>query len=195
MWDAIKEVLVSSNGINVIILAFIVLTMIVYFAKNGMFHIRTEHVMLGSSEKERKIIRQQIEWTRAYVSGLELQLKMFIEKKKNEYLSTKDDDAEAERGSAEMVDGQIKEYKWDRYHALYILARVQDEVEDWITFNHIDDNDAYIEMKKQTVRAKMRQMTTRALLQSEEFLSMVDRWTEECVKTLVKIRKVYGGKK
>jgi len=48
-------------------------------AKKGLFNIHTDAVTIGAADKERKIVRLQMEWIYTHLSGLEAN----IEKDKN----------------------------------------------------------------------------------------------------------------
>lgn len=74
MWDTIKTVLTSSNAIAVIIGIIIVLIILGFFGKSGLIRLNTDKISIGASDKERAIIRQQVEWTELAVRGFERQV-------------------------------------------------------------------------------------------------------------------------
>lgn len=59
MWEAIKEVLTSSNALIVIIFLMFFIVIGVVLIKSGWLTIRTESVKIGAADRERNIIRQQ----------------------------------------------------------------------------------------------------------------------------------------
>lgn len=75
MWEAIEHSLSSSNG--PMILLFLVFTVIVVLvlSKTGLLQVHTDNVQLGAADKERDIIRQQIEWVTLHYEGMENNMK------------------------------------------------------------------------------------------------------------------------
>ena len=63
-------------GFIIILLLFVGILIIVaaVFVKKGVLSINTKSVNLGAHEKERTIIRQQIEWARLYCQGMEARI-------------------------------------------------------------------------------------------------------------------------
>lgn len=71
MWEAIGEILTSPNA--TIVLCFLVLFVILFafLGKSGLLSITTNKVQLGAANKEREIIRQQVEWIRLHCEAFE----------------------------------------------------------------------------------------------------------------------------
>lgn len=74
MWDAISSVLNGSNSIFVMLFIMILIMWFSAMAKNGFFRIRIKGLKIGSEELERKIIRQQADWVKLYLDGMETRL-------------------------------------------------------------------------------------------------------------------------
>ena len=74
MWDFIKAVSTSVYIIPVLIFTLIVLLTVILLVKKGLISINTKAVKVGTSESERAIIRQQIEWVHLHCDSLEKSL-------------------------------------------------------------------------------------------------------------------------
>ena len=71
MWETIADVFTSTNA--PIVRAFLLFMGIMAWAmaKKGLFNIHTDAVTIGAADKERKIVRLQMEWVYTHLSGLE----------------------------------------------------------------------------------------------------------------------------
>ena len=74
MWDAISSVLNGSNSVFVMMFIMILVIWFSVMAKNGFFRILIKGLKIGSEELERKIIRQQSDWVKLYLDGMEARL-------------------------------------------------------------------------------------------------------------------------
>ena len=74
MWDFIKAVSTSVYIIPVLIFTLIVLLTVILLVKKGLISVNTKAVRVGTSESERAIIRQQIEWVHLHCDSLEKSL-------------------------------------------------------------------------------------------------------------------------
>ncbi|MCR5494797.1 MAG: hypothetical protein K6F15_04090 [Treponema sp.] len=74
MWDAISSVLNGSNSVFVMLFIMILVMWFSIMAKNGFFRVRIKGLKFGSEELERKIIRQQSDWVKLYLDGMEARL-------------------------------------------------------------------------------------------------------------------------
>lgn len=74
MWDAISSVLNGSNSVFVMMFIMILVIWFSVMAKNGFFRICIKGLKIGSEELERKIIRQQSDWVKLYLDGMEARL-------------------------------------------------------------------------------------------------------------------------
>ena len=74
MWDFIKAVSTSVYIIPVLIFTLIVLLIVILLIKKGLISVNTKAVKVGTSESERAIIRQQIEWVHLHCDSLEKSL-------------------------------------------------------------------------------------------------------------------------
>lgn len=73
MWDFIKAVSTSVYIIPVLVFTLIVLLIVILLVKKGLISVNTKAVR-GTSESERAIIRQQIEWVHLHCDSLEKSL-------------------------------------------------------------------------------------------------------------------------
>ena len=74
MWDFIKAVSTSVYIIPVLVFTLIVLLIVILLVKKGLISVNTRAVRVGTSESERAIIRQQIEWVHLHCDSLEKSL-------------------------------------------------------------------------------------------------------------------------
>lgn len=73
----------------------------------------------------------------------------------------------------------------------YILELCANEITNWISFNHINLDSAYVSIKQEKMKSIIRSMDVDPVFTSKEFEKQVDRWVEEIINKLVEIRKVY----
>lgn len=78
------------------------------------------------------------------------------------------------------------------YFAKYILESVYDKVVEWITFNHITTNSAYIEIKQEQICALVYSNGVKEQFKTKEFKQRMCGWTRELIERLVQIREVYS---
>ena len=71
MWDAIRDVLTSTNATMILLFLMSVILIGVALFKTGLLNVHTKNVQIGASDKERSIIRNQIEWVKLHCEGLE----------------------------------------------------------------------------------------------------------------------------
>ena len=71
MWQAISEVLRSGNALQVLIFLTIIVALFVLLVKNGILAIKTKHLRIGQAEREREIIRRQVEAAHDFIISIE----------------------------------------------------------------------------------------------------------------------------
>ena len=74
MWETVKTVLTSSNCITVLSFCVFFTIWFSILAKNGLLKVNFKGLKINKEDKERIIIRQQIEWSILYCNGLEPRL-------------------------------------------------------------------------------------------------------------------------
>lgn len=76
MWEAISNILSGSNALMTLLFVLAILAIFIVCARTGIVSIRTNNVTLGkqSAEKERTVMRHQIEYARTACSIFEQQV-------------------------------------------------------------------------------------------------------------------------
>ena len=160
MWDAIAKILTNSNALLVLIFLSMFVVILIILAMSGLVRIDTGSFKMGADNKERDIIRQQVEWSHSYIMGIESEL-------------------------------SANNNELDEYLAKYILEVIFDEIIAWVVFNHINLESDYINIKQEKIKSIIKTMNVKPQYQSKDFFKKTDRWTEEIIRKLVKIREVY----
>ena len=162
MWETIKEVLTSANGIFVtsvlLILLIIVIILTVKMSKAGLLKINTKHFQLSNKVSDRELIRRQIEKGYEFVMSL--------------------------KGKIKVSDD--KEYMFN-----YILERAYDKVIEWIIFNHITVNQLYIQDKQETMLNLIYSLPIDDEFKTPEFKNRVCNWVKELIEQLVNVKTLY----
>jgi hypothetical protein len=71
MWQAISEVLRSGNALQVLIFLTVIMIFFVLLVKSGIIAIKTKHLRIGQAEREREIIRRQVEAAHDFIMSIE----------------------------------------------------------------------------------------------------------------------------
>lgn len=72
MWEAIGNVLTSSNAIPVLIVCGAAIVVLSILGKYGLLNIHTKNFTLGVSDKERQIIRNQLEFAESFCMSFKI---------------------------------------------------------------------------------------------------------------------------
>lgn len=166
--DWLATILTSGNLLNIIILVVVLVILTIVLVKTKILEIHTQHVSLGNIVEnydmfcERRIIRSQIE--RAHDFCMSLESKIF----------------------------QIKPNMPHKgYLTKYILECVYSEVIKWITFNHIDNSEAYISCKQKTIKYLVYNLTESEEFKTPEFQERINEWVKEMILELIEIRRLF----
>ena len=163
MWDAIREILTSSNAVGVLlILGFFVIVLIivaVVLIKGNYFQIRTEAFSIGFADRERNIIRQQMDYVWLHLEEAEANL-------------PKDEDYDAHLGRE-------------------IILTVYKVYTNWISFNHINRTDKYITLKQKELIAVVNKLTINEKYKGEDFKQYIRDDTRETILELLNIRETF----
>ena len=163
MWEAIKDILTSSNAVGVLlILGFLVIVLItiaVVLIKGNYFQVHTETVSIGYQEKERNIIRQQLNYVWLHLEEAEANI-------------PKDEDYDEQLGQR-------------------VILEVYKEYTDWISFNHLTKTEAYIHVKQQALVSLVNKLTVNERYKGEEFKQYIKNDTKATIYELIKIREAY----
>ena len=71
MWESISKVLTSENAWQVLIFLGIAVFIFVLLVNGGVIAIKTKHFRAGQAEKEREIIRRQVESAHDFIMSIE----------------------------------------------------------------------------------------------------------------------------
>ena len=167
MWETIGKVLTDKNAWFILLFAFLLIVFVVlfltYLSKRGYIKVVTKNLQLGDDAKERDIIRQQVEWSHIYVTGLYSQI----------------------HPSHPLDD------RYNGFMTKYILEVVYSEIVDWITFNHIKVDSDYISIKQSKIKSLVYSFDLTPDYRTQKFEKQIDYWVEDLIKKLVIIREVY----
>lgn len=148
--------------------------LVFFLVKTGVLKVKTDHVQLGGSVTEnrdayyeRTIIRNQINSAHDFMRSLEPEI-------------------------LKLTDGDVK---YGGYHVKYALEIVFDKLVEWIMFNHIEDTEAYLDVKQEETVSLVRSMYIGDMLRNEEFYDKMRSWTAVAIKRLVAIRRMYEKQK
>lgn len=70
MWEAISQVLTSGNAWQVIVFLVVIVIFGIVLVKSGTVAINTKHLRIGQAEKEREIIRRQVEAAHDFIMSI-----------------------------------------------------------------------------------------------------------------------------
>lgn len=161
MWETIGNVLNGNNAIPVIIFALMTIIVIGILGKKGIISINKCGVRIGSDEKELTIVRNQSQWAYLYIMALK----------------------------GKLIP--LESPKREDFFADYVLERVYDKVVEWITYNHISNNNSYIEIKQSEVKCIVYSLPIQEEFKTPEFETRMNGWVKEIILNLIKIRKEY----
>lgn len=166
MWETIGNVLTSGNAGLVGFLIIIILVLVIWAGKKGLFNIHTDTVTIGGNDRELTIVRNQSQW--AYLFIMSIKGKILPE-----------DASKQQNDRTELI-----------------LEKVYDKIVEWITYNHITDNSAYVEIKQSEVCSVVYNFDDLSdEYKTPEFKTRMENWTKEVILNLIKIRKVYSNQK
>lgn len=80
---------------------------------------------------------------------------------------------------------------YNQWRGKYIAERVFDEYVEWITFNHLSTDSAYVEIKQDKIVSLVGSLVEKEEFRTQEFEEMLKKDTKEAIGKLVQIRKVY----
>lgn len=161
-WDAARDVLTSPNAWMFLLFLVFCLFVLTRMAKAGLISFKGKGIRLGSDEKELTIIRNQTQWAYLFLMSLKGKL-------------------------VEMEEPTRKDYFAD-----VVLEKIYDKVVEWITYNHINDKQTYIEIKQSEVRCIVYSLPIQQQYKTPEFEIRMNSWVKEIILNLINIRKEYS---
>lgn len=163
MWETLKEILTSPNAWMFLLFIIFALFIIKQMARAGLISFKGKGLRVGSDEKELTIIRNQTQWAHLYVMSLKGKL-------------IDEDDSELTKVICENI-----------------LEKVYDRIIEWITFNHINSANSYIEIKQSEIKCLVYSLVISESFKTPEFESRMNAWTKEVILNLINIRKEYSN--
>ena len=85
----------------------------------------------------------------------------------------------------------VDDSKYGGYYTKYILEVIHNEVLSWVSFNHINLESDYVSIKQEKIKAMLKSMDIEPQFQNKDFFRKTDKWVDELIHRLVKIREVY----
>ena len=163
MMGSIEKILVSANGVTILLLVFIGIAIFMLLGKAGYFSFKGKRVTIGRTENEvRSILLKQKEFVLQYCSYLTQNIIFDLAK----------------------VNIDVTYVNTD-----YVVEKVVDEWLGWLFVNHVSNDQAYIELKTQQTKLIMLKAIGKVnpdLLQSEELVKYFD---EICKRATIDIIK------
>ena len=160
---SIEKILVSANGVTILLLVFIGIAIFMLLGKAGYFSFKGKRVTIGRTENEvRSILLKQKEFVLQYCSYLTQNIIFDLAK----------------------VNIEVTYVNTD-----YVVEKVVDEWLGWLFVNHVSNDQAYIELKTQQTKLIMLKAICKVnpdLLQSEELVKYFD---EICKRATIDIIK------
>jgi len=161
-WDAAKELISSPNAWMFLLVLVFVIFVIISMAKAGLISFKGKGLRLGSDEKELTIVRNQTQWTYLYLMSLE--------------------------GKLVAMEDPVR----DDFFASLVLEKVYDKIVEWITYNHINSSDSYLEIKQSEIKCLVYSLPIQDVFKTPEFENRMNCWVKEIITNLIKIRKEYS---
>ena len=170
MMGSIEKILVSANGVTILLLVFIGIAIFMLLGKAGYFSFKGKRVTIGRTENEvRSILLKQKEFVLQYCSYLTQNIIFDLAK----------------------VNIEVTYVNTD-----YVVEKVVDEWLGWLFVNHVSNDQAYIELKTQQTKLIMLKAIGKVnpdLLQSEELVKYFDdickRATIDIIKGVLSVYK------
>lgn len=163
MWEAISNVLTSNNIIPIGIILILVILAMAILAKMGLVSFHGKGVSVGNGDKERNIIRHQID----YAEGACTDFFIRLERKPG----------------------------FEEWRAKYIMERAYDVLVRIISYNHIQVEDTYIELRQSEIWKTIQEYKESdddPYYHSEEFKKLIYGEVKSVIEKLVKIREFYS---
>lgn len=164
--DNITTSLQSDNGWIIAILIVIIVVLVIIGARNGLIKIKTNKVQVGLDADAIKESTHQI------ITHQKDWVKIAVS----------------------AFNNKIPEPdEYNKFRGMFILEKCLNEIDDWITLNHIEDKKNYIELKQELIWNLILSYTEKKELRSEKFKKEVFDYVEYIIKNLVRIRKQYDN--
>lgn len=160
--ESLANMVNGTNGIFVLGLLLILIVIVIALIKKGKFSFSGHGLSIGGDEQERKIMRQQ-----------------------SEYLTMVAD------STIRYLPKHFSEGP-SYYRTKYVISKFKDIFEAAIMYNHITDDDEYIQLKQEMAYSMILKVTEDDFFKKEEFKKYVYELVEKIIRRFVKIRKEYS---
>ena len=160
--EGLKEVLTSPNAWMFLLFLIFAVFILMKMSKAGLISFKGKGLRIGSDEKELTIIRNQTQWAYLYVMSRKGKL--------------------IDEDSTEITQLRCEK----------ILEKVYDKIIEWITFNHINSSNTYVEIKQSEVKCLVYSLIMSEEFKTPEFEQRMNGWVKEVILNLINIRKEYS---
>lgn len=161
--DGLKEILTSANAWMFLLFLAFAIFVLVKMSKSGLISFKGKGLRIGSDERELTIIRNQTQWAYLYIMSRKGKL--------------------IDENSSELT----------RVICENILEKVYDKVIEWITFNHINSSNTYVEIKQSEIKCLVYSLVISENFKTPEFEQRMNGWVKEVILNLINIRKEYSN--
>lgn len=160
--EGLKEILTSSNAWMFFLFLVFVVFILIKMSKTGLISFKGKGLRIGSDEKELTIVRNQVQWAHLYI------------------MSRK----------GKLINENSSEFT--KVICENILEKVYDKVIEWITFNHINSSNTYVEIKQSEIKCLVYSLVVSETFKTPEFEQRMNGWVKEVILNLITIRKEYS---
>lgn len=160
--DGLKEILTSANAWMFLLFLVFAIFILVKMSKSGLISFKGKGLRIGSDERELTIVRNQTQWAHLYIMSRKGKL--------------------IDENSSELT----------RVICENILEKVYDKVIEWITFNHINSSNTYVEIKQSEIKCLVYSLVVSESFKTPEFEQRMNGWVKEVILNLINIRKEYS---
>lgn len=162
-WEAVKEVLTSPNAWMFLLFLVFAIFILVKMSKSGLISFKGKGLRIGSDERELTIVRNQTQWAHLYIMSIKGKL--------------------IDENSSELTRAICEN----------ILEKVYDKIIEWITFNHINSSNSYVEIKQSEIKCLVYSLVVSEEFKTPEFENRMNGWVREVILNLINIRKEYSN--
>lgn len=160
--EGLKEILTSSNAWMFFLFLVFVVFILIKMSKIGLISFKGKGLRIGSDEKELTIVRNQVQWAHLYI------------------MSRK----------GKLINENSSEFT--KVICENILEKVYDKVIEWITLNHINSSNTYVEIKQSEIKCLVYSLVVSEKFKTPEFEQRMNGWVKEVILNLITIRKEYS---
>ena len=160
--EAVVELLSGPNGPIVICFVGFALLFGGLLAKRGMLGIHTKYLSIGAKDTEQLVIRNQIETAYLYVMSLE-----------------------------NLILDKLSDNPYGGFKVKWVLEKVYDEVVTWIIYNHISDDDDYVQAKCDKMVDRIYNLGVSDEFRTQEFRETMEALTKDLIRKLLRTRRLY----